>query len=381
MTSNPTMNSSTDKSVIHVDLGERSYDIHIGARLFDKAGDLLSPLLPTGRTVIVTDTNVAQTQLPRLVSGLNASGITVETITLPAGEATKTFANLEYLTGRLIDLGVERSDMIIALGGGVIGDLTGFAAAILRRGCRFAQLPTTLLAQVDSSVGGKTAINAPQGKNLIGAFYQPAIVIADTTALSTLPDRELRAGYAEVVKYGALGNEPFFAWLEMNAEALLSGGEAELVHAVNASCEAKAAIVATDEREAGKRALLNLGHTFGHALEAAYGYNDLLLHGEAVGVGMALAFDYSVRLKRCAQSEADRLRTHLRTAGLPATISDLPDGPQFSAADLAIHMMQDKKVEAGALTLILARGIGHAEIVKNADINDIEDFLKEKIAA
>lgn len=374
------MSDPRKESLVHVELGPRSYDIHLGTDLMEQAGTLLSPLLPNARTVIVTDTNVANTQLPRLAAGLDAANIAHETITLPAGETTKSFTNLEYLTGRLISLGVERNDMIIALGGGVIGDITGFSAAILRRGCRFAQIPTTLLAQVDSSVGGKTAINTPQGKNLIGAFYQPAIVIADITALSTLPARELRAGYAEVVKYGALGDAPFFDWLEQNGASLLAGNEKAMLHAVQKSCEAKAAIVAADEREAGKRALLNLGHTFGHALEAAFGFSEQLLHGEAIAVGMVLAFDYSVRINMCRQEDADRLRAHLREIGLPASISDLPDGPRFTAKDLAKHMMQDKKVESGALTLILAHAIGRSDIVKNADSNDIENFLKEKIA-
>ena len=365
---------------IRVDLGARSYDIKIGLRLLENAGALLSPLLNRSQLVIVTDDNVAAAQLPQLMEGLETHSIAFETIILPSGEASKSFAQLEFLTRRLLELGVERDDLIVALGGGVIGDLAGFAAAILRRGCRFAQIPTTLLAQVDSSVGGKTAINAPEGKNLIGAFHQPSIVIADITALETLPPRELRAGYAEVVKYGAINDEPFFAWLEENGAALLAGDAAARAYAVKKSCAAKAAIVAADEREAGERALLNLGHTFGHAFEALYGYSSDLLHGEAVALGMALAFDYSARTDLAAPDDAARIKAHLKAASLLAEISDLPAGPTLDADALVALMMQDKKVVDGKLTLILADAIGAARIVKDADRADINAFLKEKIA-
>ncbi len=366
---------------VRVDLGARSYDIHIGTRLLEDAGALLAPILTRKKTVIVTDDNVAKAQTPRLTAGLERADIAFDTVVLPAGEETKNFAQLEFLTRRLIEFGVERGDMIIALGGGVIGDLTGFAAAVLRRGCRFAQAPTTLLAQVDSSVGGKTAINVPEGKNLIGAFHQPAMVIADIAALDTLPTREVRAGYAEVVKYGAINDAPFFAWLEKNVGAVMNGDGAARIRAVKTSCEAKAAIVAADEREAGERALLNLGHTFGHAFEAAYGYSSDLLHGEAVALGMALAFDYSARKGLCAPADAERVKAHLRAASLPADIADLPANPKIDAAGLAALMMQDKKVVGGKLTLILADAVGAARIVKDADVADIETFLKEKIAA
>ncbi len=364
-----------------VDLGARSYDIHIGTQLLENAGAILTPILARKSIVIVTDDNVAKAQLPRLATGLERDDIAFETVVLPAGEATKNFAQLEFLTRRLIDLGVERGDTIIALGGGVIGDLTGFAAAVLRRGCGFAQIPTTLLAQVDSSVGGKTAINVPEGKNLIGAFHQPAAVIADIAALETLPDREIRAGYAEIVKYGAINDEPFFSWLEENVSAIMRGDAATRTHAVKRSCEAKAAIVAADEREAGERALLNLGHTFGHAFEAAYGYSSDLLHGEAVALGIALAFDYSARKGMSPAADAERVKTHLRAATLPADIADLPTGPKLDADTLSALMMRDKKVVGGKLTLILADAVGAARIIRDADLADIKTFLKEKIAA
>ena len=374
-------NDAANAETTRVVLGDRSYDIHVGQNLLENAGALLAPVLKRDSVVVVTDEHVAEAQLPRLAKGLERNALAFETIVLPAGEATKSFAQLEYVTRRLIDLGVERNDTIVALGGGVIGDLTGFAASILRRGCAFAQIPTTLLAQVDSSVGGKTAINVPEGKNLVGAFYQPSVVIADITALDTLPDRDRRAGYAEVAKYGAINDEPFFAWLEQNVGAMMQGGAAALRYAVRKSCDAKAAIVAADERETGERALLNLGHTFGHAFEAVYGFSSELLHGEAVALGMSLAFDYSVRLGMADAADANRVAAHLRAAGLPSTIADLPQDRTLDAAVLCALMMQDKKVTGGKLTLILADAVGAARIVKDADLADIEAFLKEKIAA
>ena len=362
--------------IITVALGARSYDIHIGADLLERAGDILSPMLNRPYTVIVTDSNVYKAQGARLAASLKNSGVTAEFITLPAGETTKSFSELEALTSRLLDLGVERRDMVIAFGGGVIGDLTGFACSILRRGCGLAQIPTTLLAQVDSAVGGKTAINTPQGKNLIGAFHQPLIVLADITALETLPARELRAGYAEAVKYALIADRPLFEWFEANGAKLLSAnGAAERILAVKTSCMAKAAIVSADEREEGARALLNLGHTFGHALEAAFGYSDALLHGEAVAAGMALAFDYSATAGHCPKEDAARVRAHLQSVGLPAAISDLPPSPALKPENLMRLMMQDKKIENGKLTLILARATGDAFIEKNADATDILKFL------
>lgn len=376
----PDASSLESVQTVCVDLGARSYDIQIGARLLERAGALLSPILTRKSVVVVTDDNVAKHQAPRLAGGLEKGGIGFETIVLPAGEATKNFDQLAFVIRRLIELGVERSDTIIALGGGVIGDLTGFAASILRRGCAFVQIPTTLLAQVDSSVGGKTAINVPEGKNLVGAFHQPSMVIADLNALDTLPIRELRAGYAEVVKYGAINDESFFSWLEENVAAIMDGDVAARSYAIARSCSAKAAIVAADEREAGERALLNLGHTFGHAFEAAYGFSADLLHGEAVALGMALAFEYSVRGGLAPAGADKRIKTHLRAASLPADIADLPDLRRLDAGALSSLMMQDKKVTGGQLTLILADGIGGARIAKGADLADIETFLKEKIA-
>jgi 3-dehydroquinate synthase len=362
-------------SVVTVALGLRSYDIVAGDGAIDGAGALLAPLLRRPFTVIVTDKTVDKAHGDRLRGALSANGVRSETIALPPGEATKSFAQLEALTEALLGFGVERGDLIIAFGGGVIGDLAGFAAAILRRGCRFAQLPTTLLAQVDSAVGGKTAINSAHGKNLVGAFHQPAIVLADTGVLATLPDRQLRAGYAEVVKYGALGDAAFFGWLETNGAALLAGDAALRCEAVVKSCSAKAAIVARDEREEGDRALLNLGHTFGHALEAAFGFSDRLLHGEAVAAGMGLAFDFSVSEGLCRAEESRRLKAHLRACGLPAGLDDIEGARAFSPESLAALMMQDKKVEQGRLALILARRIGEAFVARDIPVDKIVRFL------
>ena len=367
--------------IVSLPLGPRAYNIHIGEGLLEEAGPLLAPLLPRLRTVVVTDENVFAAQGARLAAGLEKAAIEADFIKLAPGEATKSFSELEKLTGQLLDLGIERNDLIIAFGGGVIGDLAGFASAILRRGCRIAQLPTSLLAQADSAVGGKTAINALQGKNLIGAFHQPAIVLADITALETLPARELRAGYAEIVKYGLIADRVFFEWLEANGEKLLSkSGASERIYAVKKSCAAKAAIVSEDEREKGARALLNLGHTFGHALEGAFGFSDALLHGEAIAAGMALAFDFSVRQGRCKIEESARLRAHLKKCRLPASISDLPPSDNLAPEALMKLMMQDKKVEAGKLTLVLAGAIGEAMIVKDTDASEIMEFLKDATA-
>lgn len=366
---------------VAVALGDRSYNIHIGENLLESAGSFIAPLLQRPRIIVVTDENVFAAQGAQLKAGLKTENIQYEFITLPPGEQTKSFAILEKLTGALLDLDVERQDVVVAFGGGVIGDLTGFACAILRRGCRFAQIPTTLLAQVDSSVGGKTAINARQGKNLIGAFHQPAIVLADISALNSLPPRELRAGYAEVLKYGFIADRQFSDWLtEHGAKIFSPDGKRERQIAVKKSCEAKAAIVAIDEQENGKRALLNFGHTFGHAFEGVFGYSDKLLHGEAVGLGMSLAFDYSVRIGMCAEEGANTAKAQISKSGLPATVADLNSSP-ISAPELMRLMMQDKKREAGKLTLILAKSIGDACIVKDVDTTDVLEFLKEKTAA
>lgn len=363
---------------VTVGLGARAYDIVIGEAVLDSAGALLAPMLKRPRTVIITDENVYAAQGPRLESSLKRAGVSFETIKLAPGEQTKSLASLEALLDRLLDLAIDRQDMVFAFGGGVVGDLVGFASAILKRGCRFAQIPTSLLAQVDSSVGGKTGVNARQGKNLIGAFHQPDIVLADVGILETLPRREFAAGFAEIAKYGALGDAEFFAWLEANAKAVFDGDAAARIHAVKRSCEMKAAIVAADEREAGERALLNLGHTFGHALEAGLGYSSALLHGEAVAAGMGLAFDFSVRQGVCPPAEAGRVKSLLKSVGLPAAIADIPAATGLTAERLLQLMRQDKKVSAGALTLILARGVGAAYIVNDAPADEILAFLEEQ---
>jgi 3-dehydroquinate synthase len=363
-----------ESQIIPVGLGPRAYDIHAGVGQLARAGALLKPLTRATALPVVTDEHVAALHLEALLQSLRAAGLTGKPIILPPGEGTKSFAGLERVTGVLLDMGIDRAALVIALGGGVIGDLTGFAAGVLKRGVAFAQIPTTLLAQVDSSVGGKTAINARQGKNLIGLFHQPRIVIADVGLLSTLPRRELLAGYAEVVKYGALGDAGFFDWLEARAAAALGGDEAALTQAVAQSCRMKAAIVARDERETGERALLNLGHTFGHALEAATGFSARLLHGEGVAIGMALAFRLSHALGLCPGQDAERFARHLKAVGLPAAISDIP-GPRPSPEELLGHMAHDKKVADGRLTFILLHGLGRAFITRDVPPDAVRDIL------
>jgi 3-dehydroquinate synthase len=357
---------------IEVGLGDRSYPVRIGAGLLRAAGDHLGAYARGGRLVVVTDTHVAAAHLPVLEAAL--PGVRLETIRLPAGEAIKSWAWLETLTDRLIALEVERKDRIVAFGGGVIGDLVGFAAAILKRGCAFVQVPTTLLAQVDSSVGGKTAINAHAGKNLIGAFHQPDLVLIDPTVLATLPPRELRAGYAEVVKYGLIDDADFFAWCDAHAAALLAGDIGARIEAIRHSVAAKARIVGADEREtSGRRALLNLGHTFGHALEAETGFSDVLLHGEGVACGMALAFRFSAAIGLCPAADADRVTRHLAGAGLPTTLAEAH--VDASGATLVAHMMHDKKMDGGSLPFLLARGIGETFLAKDVDLQEVERFL------
>lgn len=358
---------------IPVGLGTRAYDIHVGGGMLARAGELLKPLAK-GIVPVVTDSHVAALHLPALTDALDKAGIESRAIVMPPGEVSKSFAGLERLCGALLDLEIDRKGLIIALGGGVMGDLTGFAAGVLKRGVAFAQIPTTLLAQVDSSVGGKTAINAVQGKNLVGLFHQPRIVIADTALLATLPRRELLAGYAEVVKYGALGDAQFFEWLEHKAAKALGGDEKAIVKAVAHSCRMKAEIVARDERETGDRALLNLGHTFGHALEAATGFSDRLIHGEGVAIGMALAFELSVKLGLCPGQDAERFRRHLQAVGLPSAIGDIPGG-RPSAGELIRHMAHDKKVADGKLTFILLRGLGQAFITRDVPLDAVKDVL------
>jgi 3-dehydroquinate synthase len=359
---------------VTVALGDRSYDIRIEAGALDRAGELLAPYASRGRFIVVTDKNIVSNQLYRLETSLTASGIASAVEVLPAGESTKSWSVLEKLTDSLLAYGVERNDTIIALGGGVIGDLVGFAASILKRGCRFVQVPTTLLSQVDSSVGGKTAINSRAGKNLIGAFYQPAHVLIDPTTLDTLPQRELRAGYAEVIKYGLIDDPAFFAWCESHGGKLLGGDPGARIHAITTSVQAKARIVGEDEREtSGRRALLNLGHTFGHALEAETGFSDKLLHGEAVAAGMALAFRFSAAQGLCPAEDAERVTTHITHAGLPATLAAA--GVDADGKALVAHMMHDKKMEGGQLPFLLARGIGQTFLDKKVDLATVEAFL------
>ncbi len=351
----------TDRPIdtVAVTLGPRSYRVRIGSGLIARAGAEIAPLLRRPRVAVLTEERVAALHLPALEAGLAAEGIALQALALPPGEATKSWAQLARAVEWLLAAEVERGDLVVALGGGVIGDLAGFAAAILRRGVRYVQVPTTLLAQVDSSVGGKTGINTAQGKNLVGAFHQPSLVLADIALLDTLPERDFLAGYAEVVKYGLLGDAAFFAWLEANGPALAAGDRALRQEAVRRSVAMKAGIVARDEHEAGERALLNLGHTFGHALEAATGYSDRLLHGEGVAIGCQLAFELSARLGLCPQEAPSRLAAHLAAMGMKRRLADIP-GALPETGDLIALMAQDKKVIEGRLRFVLARDIGAA---------------------
>lgn len=370
--------TSERRETVSLALGERSYDIAIGEGVLARAGEIIAPLLKRPMTAIITDGNVAAAHLATLERALAAHGIRSTAIIMPPGEATKSFRHLGELCDRLLAAGVERRDRIIAFGGGVIGDLAGFAAAILRRGVDFIQIPTTLLAQVDSSVGGKTGINSPHGKNLIGAFHQPLAVITDINLLNTLPRRELASGYAEVAKYGLLGDRGFFEWLEGAAPAIMRGDTQARIHAIKQSCEAKARIVAEDETETGVRALLNLGHTFGHALESATGYSSRLLHGEGVSIGMVQAFRFSERQKLCAPGTAERVASHLKSVGLPVHASQI-SGELPPPATLLDIMRQDKKAQGGRLTFILTKGIGEAFIAKDVADHDVLDFLTEDL--
>ena len=365
------------RETVHVPLGDRTYDVVIGPGLLAEAGALIAPLLPRPRVVVVTETRVADTHLEALRAGLATQGITMEALRLPPGEATKGWPHLQEVVEWLLAQKVERSDVVIALGGGVIGDLVGFAAAILRRGVRYVQVPTTLLAQVDSSVGGKTAINSGHGKNLIGAFHQPALVLADTAVLDTLTPRDFLAGYGEVMKYGLLGDAAFYDWLENNAPAMAAGDMALRVAAVKRSVEMKAEIVTRDETEQGDRALLNLGHTFCHALEAATGYSDRLLHGEGVAIGCGLAFALSARLGLCPQEDPSRVFAHLHAMGMKSTLSDIP-GDLPGAEALLDLMGQDKKVVAGTLNFVLARRIGDAFVTSDVPPDAVIQVLTGK---
>jgi 3-dehydroquinate synthase len=362
--------------LVPVSLGNRSYKIRIGQNLIANAGTFISPHLKRALVVIVTDENVAKTHLPELQGALSRANIVSKSIVLPAGEGTKSYRYLAELCDGLLSAGVERRDVVIALGGGVMGDLTGFAASILRRGVDFIQIPTSLLAQVDSSVGGKTGINSPLGKNLIGAFHQPVLVLADLDVLNTLPLRQRAAGYAEVAKYGLLGDAKFFDWLDINVEKIMQGDIDATAYAVQVCCEMKARIVAEDETETGVRALLNLGHTFGHALEAACGYSDRLLHGEAVSIGMVQAFGFSEYLGYCGAGTAKHVAAHLKRAGLPTHRSDI-SGSLPPNDELIELMRQDKKAVAGKLTFILAKSIGESFIAKNVDEIAVLEFLNK----
>jgi 3-dehydroquinate synthase len=372
-----------DPATVRVALDARSYDIVIGRGLIASLGARVEALRPRAKTFIVTDENVELHHLDAVESALAESGVAYSRFVVRPGEGSKSFGVFEEVCEAIIAARIERGDLVIALGGGVIGDLAGFAASAVRRGLDYVQVPTTLLAQVDSSVGGKTAINSAHGKNLVGAFHQPILVVADTALLDTLPPREFRAGYAEVAKYGLLGDAAFFAWLEANWREVFAGGVSSgnfaREHAIAVSCRAKAAIVARDERETGERALLNLGHTFGHALEAACGFSDRLLHGEAVAAGMALAFGFSARLGLIPMAEAERAIRHLAEVGLPTGPKDVPGG--LPDADTLMDLMaQDKKVKRGMLTFILVRGIGAAFVEHGVDPAQVRAFLSEKLA-
>jgi len=372
------MGATGAPEVVTVGLGERSYHILIGKGLIERAGTEIAARLPGVRAAIVTDGNVAAAWLPALTDSLSKAGIETVAITLPPGEKTKSFEHLEQVVDGVLGARLERRDAVIALGGGVIGDLTGFAAGIVRRGMNFVQVPTSLLAQVDSSVGGKTGINTPRGKNLVGVFMQPKLVIADTGTLDTLSEREFRAGYAEVAKYGLIDRPDFFAWLEANWQEVFSGGPAR-TRAIAVSCQAKADVVARDEFETGDRALLNLGHTFGHALEAATAYDSArLVHGEGVAIGMALAHRFSARMNLASPDDAERVERHLRDVGLPWRMSDVP-GELPGAERLLEYISQDKKVSRGALTFILTRGIGQSFIAKDVPASEVLSFLRENL--
>jgi 3-dehydroquinate synthase len=370
----------TSERLVHVPLGERSYDILIGPGLMARAGGEITSRIKGRRAAIVTDENVGSRYLDGLMDSLQMDGIEAVSVTLPAGEKTKSFDYLTKVCDVLLEARIERNDTVIALGGGVIGDLTGFAAGIVRRGVRFVQIPTSLLSQVDSSVGGKTGINARQGKNLVGIFNQPDLVLADTDVLDTLSEREFRAGYAEVAKYGLIDKPDFFEWLENNWRDVFAGGAAR-IEAIAVSCQAKADVVAADERENGRRALLNLGHTFGHALEAATQYDSSrLVHGEGVSIGMVLAHQFSARMNLASPDVARRVEAHLREVGLPVSMAEIP-GTLPPAEILLEAITQDKKVKGGKLTFILTRGLGESFVADDVPASEVLSFLREKLGA
>ncbi|MEE9427709.1 MAG: 3-dehydroquinate synthase [Paracoccaceae bacterium] len=364
---------------VTVPLDDRTYQVRIGSGLLPQAGQEILPYLDRKKVAIVTEDNVAPLHLDTLTSVLAAAGISTTTLTLPAGEKTKSWDYFSQTVDWLLEQKIERNDMVVAFGGGVIGDLVGFAAAVLRRGVRFVQIPTSLLAQVDSSVGGKTGINSLHGKNLIGAFHQPTLVLADIDLLDTLTERDFLSGYGEVMKYGALGDVTFFEWLEKNGPAIAKGDKALRQEAVRRSVQMKADIVARDETEQGERALLNLGHTFCHALEAATGYSDRLLHGEGVAIGCALAFETSAKMGLCSQEDPSQLRAHLREMGMKTDLRDIP-GDLPNADALYKLMTQDKKMKSGRLHFVLARGIGDAFITADVEAAVVKSVLKEALS-
>jgi len=369
--------ASASERKVHVPLGERAYDILIGPGLIARAGTEIASRLKGRKAAVITDAHVAPLYLDALVQSLEAAGIASATLVLPAGEKTKSFEHLMTVCDKVLEARIERNDYVIALGGGVIGDLTGFSAGIVRRGVRFVQVPTSLLSQVDSSVGGKTGINSRHGKNLIGVFHQPDLVLADTDVLNSLSAREFRAGYAEVAKYGLIDKPDFFSWLEANWQAVFAGGAAR-IEAIATSCQAKSDVVVADERETGQRALLNLGHTFGHALEAATAYDSArLVHGEGVSIGMVLAHEFSARMNLASTDDARRVETHLKAVGLPTRMSEIP-GALPPAEMLMDTIAQDKKVKGGKLTFILTRGIGQSFVADDVPASEVLSFLKEK---
>ncbi|MGH6664066.1 MAG: 3-dehydroquinate synthase [Pseudolabrys sp.] len=370
--------SAAEPTVVPVALGARAYDVVIGRGVLAGLGERIKALRPAAKVAIVTDATVAKHHLPAVELALKAADIESSAVVVAAGEGSKNYATFETVCEAIVAAHIERGDLVIALGGGVIGDLAGFAAASVRRGLDFVQLPTTLLAQVDSSVGGKTGIDSPQGKNLVGAFHQPVLVLADTAVLDTLPRREFRAGYAEVAKFGLLGDAAFFSWLEANWQEAFSGGAAR-EHMIAVCCRGKAGIVARDERETGERALLNLGHTFGHALEAAVGFSGRLLHGEAVALGIVLAFEFSAREGLISEADAARARAHLAAVGLPTDLKDVPGGAP--GIDRLMDLIaQDKKVKRGKLTFILVRGIGQAFVENDVSAAEVRAFLADKLS-
>ncbi len=372
--------SDEEITIVKVALGERSYNIEIGSGLLEQAGDKIVAQTKALKCAVITDENVAPLYLETLKKSLEAHNIYAGAIILKAGEATKSYDNFISVSEQLLDMGIERNDLVIALGGGVIGDLTGFVASTLRRGVSFMQIPTTVLAQVDSSVGGKTGINSPHGKNLVGAFHQPVLVLIDTDVLKTLDKRQFAAGYAEVIKYGLIDQPDFFQWLEQNWQDIFALKQDFVIKAIQTSCEAKANIVAQDEKEGGIRALLNLGHTFGHALEGWAGYDGRLLHGEGVSIGMVMAFEFSELMGLCPQGRAKRIASHFKTVGMPVAVSDIQGNERPDAQILLKLMGQDKKVAAGKMTFILARDIGDSFITRDISLDDLETYLTKQCA-